>query len=149
MAPNDSRHLLPINSMLFNSHKSALSRRSTTSQNQTLANLQEAQDTTITALPQRVAEQPPTIPKESIWSRVSRVCSKIKAVFFRRKKSLNVGSPTGFQHLETGGPEPLRTIPPRAAMVAGAKRNAEGTVMEEGSESDWEDVDETRLVRKK
>ena len=62
---------------------------------------------------------------------------------------MSVGSPTGFQHLVTGGPEPLRHIPPRAAMAAGAKMDAEGTAMEEASESDWEDVDETRLLRKK
>lgn len=145
MAPNDSHHGLPVNSMLFDSQSPLRSPYFTATQNPTLVNLQDAQDTTITALPQPVVEQPPSIVKESIWH---KVLGKIKALF-RRKESPGISSPTEFQHLATGGPEPLRTSPPRVAMVAGAKRATEGTAVEEGDDSDWEDVEETRVFRQR
>lgn len=150
MAPNDSRHLLPMNSIVFNSQQSPRPPRFTISYEPTLANLHEAQDTTITALPQPItpqpiAKKPPTAPKKSI-SR--RMLNKLKTVFRRRKKSTSIGSLTEHQHVVTSGPEPLRSVSPPAATVAGAKRDTEGTAVEEDNESDWEDVEETRLFRR-
>ncbi|KAJ4365134.1 hypothetical protein N0V83_008752 [Neocucurbitaria cava] len=149
MAPNDSRHLLPMNSIVFNSQQSPRPPRFTISYDPTLANLHEAQDTTITALPQPnpITEKPPTAHKRSIWS---RMVNKLKIVFRRHKKekSASIGSLTEYQHVVTSGPEPLRSVSPPAATVAGAKRDTEGTAVEEDNESDWEDVEETRLFRR-
>ncbi|KAF1849804.1 uncharacterized protein K460DRAFT_399914 [Cucurbitaria berberidis CBS 394.84] len=137
MAPKNSRHYLPMNSMLFNSQTSLRSSSLAINQDPALANLHEAQDITITALPQPVAKQLPTTVKKVTWRRVLR---KIKTIF-RHKRSVSIGSPTKFRHLVTGGVEPLRTAPPRAVVVSGAKRGAEKVDVEKDGDSDWEDVD--------
>jgi hypothetical protein len=112
MAPNDSRYLLPMNSMLFREQPSP--RPLATDYNPTLANLQDAQDTTVTALP-----QPPRIEEESsdkdVPSPKSSFCSSLLAVVKKlwpfgkgeKAKELSIGEPTEFRHLRTAGPRPL------------------------------------------
>jgi hypothetical protein len=94
-----SRHLLPINSILFYDYHDRPAPRPLSSsrpQSSTLANLQDAQDLSITALP-----QPPTITitttkdnaaKESIWKRFCAVMRRwlcmSKEVGNRRKREM-------------------------------------------------------------
>jgi hypothetical protein len=72
----------------------------------TLANIREAQDTTITALPLPpvVNEQEP--PKEPLW-RKFWVKMKGLLCFGKKEKEMCIGAPTDFKHVRTGGPMPL------------------------------------------
>ena len=134
MAPNDSRHHLPVNSMLF---ESSVNLRSLLPANPTLVNIREAADTTITALPApaTTVAQNPTERKPSIWRQLVAKIKKAlggskKEVATTEEKELDIGRPTDFQHHVTGGAEPLRT-----PMAAGRKWVAE--------EHEWEDVEDT------
>ena len=146
MKPKNSRYHLPLSSVLFNSQVSLGSPRPTTAHTLGLVNLYDAQDTTVTALPQPISlphYTPPASPhntsKRSVWR---WVLSKIKAIF-RHKQYINVGSPTGFQHLETGGAQPLRPGPYSLAVDNRPRKRRTGAAMDREDESDWEDVEET------
>lgn len=101
-----------MSSMLFDSAPNL--HHNTLPTNPTLVNLQDAVDTSITALP---TLPPKTIArKESIWH---RFFGKIKGVFGKREKKkgkkdvggekeMEIGGPYGFQHLKTGGALGLR-----------------------------------------
>ncbi|CAN9324184.1 unnamed protein product [Alternaria alternata] len=109
----------------------------------TLANLQDAQDTTVTALP-----QPPTNTaitakpaKDSLWTRFL-VKLRIVLCFKHEKdgqedkkeeeKEMCIGEPTGFKHVRTAGPRPMiGTVP----------------VVVEEEESEWEDMRESEAGR--
>jgi hypothetical protein len=110
MLPNDPRHLLPVNSMLFRDQPAP--RPLATDYNPTLANLHEAQDTTVTALPQpRVAAQPSSdgdtqSPRPTFCSSLLAAIKKMWP-FRKIEKEMVIGEPTDFRHLETGGPRPL------------------------------------------
>ena len=56
---------------------------------------------------------------------------------------MSVGLPTEFQHLKTGGAQPLRTGPYSLAVDNKAWRGRRGAAINEEDESDWEDVEET------
>lgn len=98
MAPNDSRHHLPLQSVLFDSRILLTPSHLKTDYNPTLANLNEAQDTLITAIPPMpplpntttADEQPSASTKKSVWRRVR---SKVKKLFRRKKKdeSMTIG----------------------------------------------------------
>jgi hypothetical protein len=104
MHPNDSNHLLSINSMIFTSTANLNHPLPTT--NPTLVDLREAADTNVTALP---APLPSREKKPSVWR---RVLAKIKGAFGgkkkKKKKKMNIGGPTGFQHQGTEGVMGLR-----------------------------------------
>ncbi|KAH6858732.1 hypothetical protein AA0119_g9928 [Alternaria tenuissima] len=138
MAPNNSRHLLPMNSVLFHNKSSSHFSLSDPA-DLTLVNLQDAQDTTVTALP-----QPPTNTaitakpaKDSLWTRVL-VKLKIVLCFKHGKdeqedkkedeKEMCIGEPTGFKHVRTAGPRPMMASVP---------------VVVEEEESEWEDMRES------
>jgi hypothetical protein len=123
MAPNDSRHLLPMNSMLFKEQPSP--RPLATEYNPTLANLQEAQDTTITALPQPPSDEDVQPTKPSLCSTLLAAIKKLWP-FGKAEKGLSIGEPTEFQHLQTAGPRPLM----------GPVRVSVGEV-----DDDWEDME--------
>jgi len=123
MPPNDSRHLLPMNSMVF---KSSPNLRHQLPANPTLVNIHDAANTSVTALP-----MPPTADdqvveverKKGFWS---RLVEKIKGCFRKEEsRGLDIGGPTGFQHTWTAGIGPLRTA----------------------GEEEWEDVDDGKAVR--
>jgi hypothetical protein len=110
MSANDSRHLLPVSSVIFKSSPDLRSPLPTIS---TLVDLREAQDTSITALPMNISTT--SKPKAGIWS---RIVSKIKDIFTGKKgeeegeegdREMEIGSPMDFEHERTGGTEPLRT----------------------------------------
>ncbi|KAF1940958.1 hypothetical protein EJ02DRAFT_213873 [Clathrospora elynae] len=132
--PNDSKHLLPMSSILFKDRPSpSLSpspRPPTDYNNPTLANLTEAQDTSITALPQQPAATDVQPPAESFWS---RILAKIKGVlcFWREKRQLRAGESTGFRHVGTAKPLPL-TRGVRAVDDEGE---------EDAAGSEWEDLE--------
>ncbi|RII13653.1 hypothetical protein CUC08_Gglean004423 [Alternaria sp. MG1] len=138
MAPNNSRHLLPMTSVLFHNKSSSHFSLSDPA-NLTLVNLQDAQDTTVTALP-----QPPTITaiaakpaKNSLWTRFL-VKLKIVVGFKHGKggqedkkeeeKEMCIGEPTEFKHVRTAGPRPMMGSVP---------------VVVEEEESEWEDMRES------
>ncbi|CAI9634551.1 unnamed protein product [Alternaria burnsii] len=142
MAPNNSRHLLPMNSVLFDNKSSSHFSLSDPA-NLTLVNLQDAQDTTVTALP-----QPPTNTaitakpaEDSLWRRLL-VKSKIVLCFKHGKdeqedkkeevKEMCIGEPTGFKHVRTARPRPMMGSIP---------------VVVEEEESEWEDMRESEAGR--
>jgi hypothetical protein len=107
--PNDSKHLLPMNSVLFNDDSQVSFRTPVLSRyhNPTLVNVREAADTSITALPAppvAVTKQKQKKKPVSAWK---KVLSKVKrAVGFEKKKKktrLVIGEPTMFRHVKTGG----------------------------------------------
>jgi hypothetical protein len=74
--------------------------------NQTLVNIHEAADTTITALPAPYTTNTAQR-KISAWD---WLLAKVKELLMGRKEAeLQIGGPTDFQHHETGGAEPLRS----------------------------------------
>ncbi|KAF1358804.1 hypothetical protein EJ07DRAFT_156623 [Lizonia empirigonia] len=121
-----------------------------------------------TSSPKKLIKSPPRSPtkstKSSRWRHVGR---KIKRVFTfgrQRKKTLEIGSPYGFRHVETHGTEPLRTAAPvgdaaTAGRVEGGlevrgepsgqaaagrlgrlgRLDVEGTAVEDDGASEWED----------
>jgi hypothetical protein len=98
--PN-SRHHLPLNSMLFESTPDL--RTPLLPANPTLVNLRDAADTSITALP---AVPPKTECKPSFWA---RLLAKIKnALGGRKEEEMEIGEPTHFRHHGTGGGRELR-----------------------------------------
>jgi len=130
MTHRESRHHLPLNSMLF---ESTADLRAPLPANVTLVNLQEAADTSITALPTLPAPEP-AVRKASLWA---RMIARIKQTLGIKKKAavtvereMDIGSPTGFQHHGTGSGKPLR------APVEDGRGKVE--VVEE---EEWEDVD--------
>ncbi|CAN9208575.1 unnamed protein product [Alternaria alternata] len=142
MAPNNSRHLLPMTSVLFHNKSSSHFSLSNPA-NLTLVNLQEAQDTTVTALP-----QPPTITainakpaKDSLWT---RFLVKFRNVLCfkhgkdeqedkgEEEKEMCIGEPTGFKHVRTAGPRSMMGSVP---------------VVIEEEESKWEDMRESEAGR--
>ncbi len=147
-----SRYNLPLNSIVFSSQVSLSSPRPTTAHTIGLVNQYDAQDTSVTALPepmplrpQVTVESEPHTPKRSVWH---WVLGKIKAMFRHKKQqSVNVGSPMEFQHLKTGGAHPLRTGPYSLAVDTGGKKRRGDSAMEDDDddESDWEDVEETMI----
>jgi hypothetical protein len=130
MAPNDSKHLLPMNSVLFSNNPSSHPATAHHLANPTLANLQDAQDTSVTALP-----QPPTTTtinakakKTGFWK---TALAKIKNLLHLEKKrkeekKLCIGEPFGFRHIETWGARPLLGATP---------------VVVDEVESEWEDTE--------
>jgi hypothetical protein len=104
--PNDSKHLLPINSLLFNTTSQASLRTPVLSRNTnpTLVNIREAADTTVTALPAAPVAAPKKNPdkkKVSAWRKV--VGKVLRTVGMGKKKGVVIGEPTGFTHVRTGG----------------------------------------------
>lgn len=92
--------------MVFNSHANLHSTLITSHANPTLANLRDAQDQTITALPlppshsrSNTAEKPK---KKSIWR---RALNKVKKMLQRGRKEheMVIGEPTDFRHVASGG----------------------------------------------
>jgi hypothetical protein len=120
-----------MNSMLFREQPSP--RPLATDYNPTLANLKEAQDTTITALP-----QPPKMESKSsnadISSPKSSFCSSLLTAIKKlwpfgkaeKVKELSIGEPTEFRHLQTAGPRPL---------MGGVQ------VTEQEVDGEWEDME--------
>ncbi|CAN9267583.1 unnamed protein product [Alternaria alternata] len=142
MAPNNSRHFLLMTSVLFHDKSSSHFSHSDPT-NLTLVNLQDAQDTTVTALP-----QPPTITaiatkpaKDSFWT---RFLVKLRFVLCfkhgkgeqedkkEEEKEMCIGEPTGFKHVRTVGPRPMMGSVP---------------VVVEEEESEWEDMRESEAGR--
>jgi hypothetical protein len=131
MRPNDSSHLLPVSSMLFNSSPNL---RTPLPTNSTLVDIREAADTSVTALP---TAPTPTQHKPSVWR---RMLAKIKAAFESKDKvdeekkdqseakELQISGPTDFHHRLTGGAQPLRF----------------GEIARVEEESEWEDVEDTK-----
>jgi hypothetical protein len=98
-----------------------------TDYNPTLANLHEAQDTTVTALPRALVAAHPSSDDDTQSPRPTFCSSLLAAIkkmwlFRKREKEMVIGEPTEFRHIETGGPRPL--------MGSG-----------EGGDDDWEDVE--------
>ncbi|KAH3917348.1 hypothetical protein HBI56_118980 [Parastagonospora nodorum] len=131
MPINDSRHLLPMNSMVF---KSSPNLRNELPSNPTLVNIRDAADTSVTALPMpATALEDQVVERKMGWW--SRMVARIKGCFKKKEEGgeerteLNIGGPTDFQHTWTAGIGPLRTT---------------GV----GEEGEWEDVDEGKGVRK-
>jgi hypothetical protein len=124
MSTNESRHLLPMSSMIF---KSSPDLRSPLPINPTLVDIRKAQDTSITALPMTTSITAKE--KKSLWS---RIVDKVKGLLGSKEKEINdeddgemeIGSPTDFKHERTGGIGSLRSP---------VKQRASG-------ESEWEDV---------
>jgi hypothetical protein len=102
MVSNASRHHLPLNSMLFKSTPN-LRDPAPLPTNPTLVNLHDAADTGVTALPMQPVGQPKER-KPTVWKRAVAKAKKL----FGRKKKLQIGGPTNFQHHSTGGMQPLR-----------------------------------------
>ncbi|KAI4641125.1 hypothetical protein J4E93_008003 [Alternaria ventricosa] len=133
MAQNDSKHLLPMTSILFADANSS-SRPNTSHHlaNPTLANLKDAQDTSITALPQPVTEAEVIESSDGFWK---RLWAKIKIalgfgeqeVEYEEEREMCIGEPFGFVHIGTGGNRPL--LGP-----GGVPRVGSG-------EEEWEDVE--------
>ena len=158
MPTNPSRHLLPVNSMMFTS-RAALPRSSSLQyQHPTLVNLHEAGDASVTALP----PPPPPPPsrtttttaaaktdkkekkKKTMWARVG---AKIQMLFRGKKEkkeqkpSMVISGPSGFRHETTWGPSRLRS-----GGVGGAKWDeGEGVGGERGDSGEWEDVEQSRV----
>ncbi|KAF2035555.1 hypothetical protein EK21DRAFT_107076 [Setomelanomma holmii] len=121
MAPNDSHHLLPMNSIIFSSTPNLRKRLPTSP---TLVDLSEAADTTVTALPPAsipVAKQT-RLKRRSKMKRLRKVARKIARVVFGKpvdpkypvhnntnEGRVKIGVPTNVQHVETGGPRKLST----------------------------------------
>jgi hypothetical protein len=115
MSPNDSRYLLPMNSLLF---KSSLDLGKQLPTSPTLVDIRDAADTSVTALPMSppAPENKAAEPKKGLWH---RMVAKIKTVFGGKDnmdestqeehKELLIGTPTDFQHHITGGFGTLRT----------------------------------------
>jgi hypothetical protein len=142
MAPNNSRHLLPMTSVLFH-NKSPSHFSLSNPANLTLVNLQDAQDTTVTALPQPRTNTAVTAKpaKDSLWTRFL-VKLKIVLCFKHGKdeqedkkeeeKEMCIGEPTGSKHVRTAGPRPMVGSVP---------------VVIEEEESEWEDMRESEAGR--
>jgi hypothetical protein len=81
--------------MLFKKNPSPRARPS----HPTLANLREAEDTTITALPQPPTENDNKPPKEPLWR---TLLAKLKEMWPFGKKEMVIGEPTDFRHVATG-----------------------------------------------
>jgi hypothetical protein len=101
-----------MNSMLFREQPSP--RPLATDYNPTLANLHEAQDTTITALPQtpkikdKSSDTKVSSPKPSFCSTLLAAIKKLWPFSKAEKaKELSIGEPTEFRHLQTARPRPL------------------------------------------
>ncbi|KAH4503331.1 hypothetical protein HBH88_057850 [Parastagonospora nodorum] len=111
MPINDSRHLLPMNSMVF---KSSPNLRNELPSNPTLVNIRDAADTSVTALPMpATALEDQVVERKMGWW--SRMVARIKGCFKKKEEGgeerteLNIGGPTDFQHTWTAGIGPLRT----------------------------------------
>jgi hypothetical protein len=129
-----------MNSLIFNSTPNLHARLPATP---TLVNIQEAADTSVTALP-----TPPLPPKRNHNpSMFRRALRRIKTLVSRSRansagrdgtaRELWIGAPTGFEHRETGGPRGLRE-PVQDVYV-----DREGRV--DGDE--WVDVDAAGAAR--
>ncbi|EDU46705.1 hypothetical protein PtrSN002B_002763 [Pyrenophora tritici-repentis] len=148
MRTSDSRHLLPINTMLFSGELTpSPKRKSVYLANQTLANLQDAQDETITALPQHPGSHPgfdeieeeQVLVKESFWGKLAAKSRRWMCFGTQQKKKemmkspgemekvkLVIGEPTEFRHVGTAAPV--------------ARRRSQGVQLVDG-DSDWEDLE--------
>ncbi|OAK95836.1 hypothetical protein IQ06DRAFT_55751 [Phaeosphaeriaceae sp. SRC1lsM3a] len=147
---NDSRHHFPTNSILFQSTPDLRTPFSSMPHNPTLVNVAEAADMNVTALPvlpTTIITNKSVVKKNSVWK---RMWDKIKGLVGKGKgkkekaqiahgedeqsntkpkvSKEEIGGPMDFQHVKTGGAMALRGHTP----------------VEEGGESDWEDVEETR-----
>jgi hypothetical protein len=129
-----------MNSVLFNNNNNTSSRPPPSHiANPTLANLQDAQDTSVTALPQppAVASASAKPAKEGFWKRILAKIKKSLTFEWKRKekkeeeREMCIGEPTDFKHVLTSGPRPLRTVP----------------VVVEEEESEWEDMGESEAGR--
>ncbi|KAF2833638.1 hypothetical protein CC86DRAFT_268987, partial [Ophiobolus disseminans] len=117
----NSRHHLPLNSMLFESTPNL---RQPLPANATLVNIHDAANLDVTALPSPPA---PAERKLSVWA---RLLAKMKSALSGKKnKGPEIGDPMDFQHCVTGGSGPLRE-----PVSAGGMRGSE----------EWEDVEEAR-----
>lgn len=130
MATNDSRYLLPMTSILFNDDGASRPSTSHHLANPTLANLKDAQDTSITALPQPVVEAE-VMEEDGFWK---RLWAKIRnALGFGEQeveyeeREMCIGEPFGFVHIGTGGNRPLLGLG--------------GVPQIGGDEEEWEDVE--------
>ncbi|KAG9186372.1 hypothetical protein G6011_02928 [Alternaria panax] len=144
MPPNDSKHHLPVSSILFNNKTySTAHPRNHVLAHPTLADLHDAQDTTVTALP-----QPPTsatsiakpnkdgfckriLARIKVMLRLEHEVKEVKGQDEKVRGGVCIGEPTNFKHLGTAGPRPMRDSVP--------------AVVEE--ESGWEDVGESEAGR--
>lgn len=117
-----------MNSMVF---KSSSNLRHEIPANPTLANIRDAADTSVTALPMPpTSEEPQAVERKMVWW--SRMLAKIKDCFRNQNereeegRELDIGGPTDFQHTWTAGIGPLRTA----------------------GEGEWEDADDGKTSRK-
>ena len=99
--------------------------------NPTLANLKDAQDTSITALPQPVIEAE-IIEEEGFWKRLwARIRNALgfgeQEIEYEEEREMCIGEPFGFVHIGTGGTRPLLGLG--------------GVPQSGGEEGDWEDVE--------
>ena len=99
--------------------------------NPTLANLKDAQDTSITALPQPVTEAE-IIESDGFWKRLwARIRNALgfgeQEVVYEEEREMCIGEPFGFVHIGTGGNRPLL--------------GPGGVPRVEGDEGEWEDVE--------
>jgi len=99
--------------------------------NPTLANLKDAQDTSITALPQPVTEAE-IIESDGFWKRLwARIRNALgfgeREVEYEEEREMCIGEPFGFVHVGTGGNRPL--LGPGGVPRVG------------GGEEEWEDVE--------
>jgi hypothetical protein len=105
MAPNDSKHLLPMNSVLFSNNPSSRPATAHHLANPTLANLQDAQDTSVTALPQTPTTTTINAKAKKIgfWKTALAKIKNLLRLEKKRKeeKKLCIGEPFGFRHIET------------------------------------------------
>jgi hypothetical protein len=131
MAQNDSRHLFPMNSILFSDGDSSRPAASYQLTNLTLANLKDAQDNTVTALPQTATAA--AIEAKSgedgfwkrFWAMIKSALDLGRMTEEDEESRLCIGEPYGFVHRETLGGRGL--LGPDGRPVA----------VEE--EDDWED----------
>jgi hypothetical protein len=110
------------------------------------------------------SDKKPLSSKKRTWG---RMISKIKA-FPWWNRGPKISQPYNFQHIGTGGSHPLKdpvptrhhvqmqdALPgkpsvPLQGPVSVARRDAEGTAFEEGeADSEWEDIEETRIFQRK
>ena len=142
MPSSESRHLLPINTMLFASDLTdSPERKSAYLVNPTLADLQEAQDETITALPRHpFADETGNyvVIKKSFWRKLAARSRKWLCLRGQKeeeerrgmgeteKGKIVIGEPTEFRHVGTAAPM--------------TRRRSQGVQLVDG-DSEWEDVE--------
>ncbi|KAH8730207.1 hypothetical protein GQ44DRAFT_756691 [Phaeosphaeriaceae sp. PMI808] len=142
---NDSRHLLPVPSMLF---QSTVDLRTPLPTNATLVNINEAADTSVTALPiadVQVAEKPASVwhrmvtnIKRMLAGRKKKLSAMHRGILVREEKTIKISEPMNVRHVMTGG---TRSADNLAA--------TETTMEAEADENEWEDIKDIEARRAK